>query len=289
MNQIDIATYIIKGKDVQIIQEIKNIYVNEEFSFDKIYLGENKLIDLELKILYENKYAIIKYWILINKLENEYAFSFEKEYHYRKLILRQNSLFEISNQGLQNFIYYIISIIESIYNNPSDITADEYENINVENLLKVSSRNFDSIEYGIFIIKSRGNESFTPTKNIITFSYGNREVIIALFPLGYVNLHYANIDVLKDSNSHMHKYLRNSQEKKELLFKGNLDECKTLLNNNSKIKILYSKFQNLKDTSNNFSYDNWEKLYFDAVTDGNLGDFEDFHGDIDDVETWNNG
>lgn len=288
MNSIDISTFIIKGKNVQIIQEVKNVYRNEEFSFNKIYLGENKLIDLELKILYDNKYTVVKYWILMNKLENEYTSSFETEYKYKKLILRQTSLFEISDQDLQNFTYYIISIIESIYNNPSDITSFEYENENIENLLNLSSRNFDSIEYGIFIMKSNISESFIPTKNI-TFDYENREIRIGLFPLGCINLHYEHIDVLKYSDSHMYKYRRDSKEKKELLFKGSLIQCRELLNDKSNLKNIYIKFQKSKDNSNNFSYDNWEKLYFDSVTDGNLGDFEDFSGDVDDVETWSNG
>lgn len=38
--------------------------------------------------------------------------------------------------------------------------------------------------------------------------------------------------------------------------------------------------------SNDIDHD---ELYFDAMTDGQLGDYEDFKGDIDDLETWQRG
>jgi hypothetical protein len=37
------------------------------------------------------------------------------------------------------------------------------------------------------------------------------------------------------------------------------------------------------------TYINYEKLYFDAVTDGQLGNFDDFAGNIDDVDIWSKG
>lgn len=33
----------------------------------------------------------------------------------------------------------------------------------------------------------------------------------------------------------------------------------------------------------------WEEDYFNAMTDGQLGDYEDFKGDIDDIDTWARG
>lgn len=51
-----------------------------------------------------------------------------------------------------------------------------------------------------------------------------------------------------------------------------------------------------KDNDESFEddreYDNsndWERDYFDAMTDGMLGDYEDFKGDIDDIQTWSRG
>jgi len=48
-----------------------------------------------------------------------------------------------------------------------------------------------------------------------------------------------------------------------------------------------------KDSDYNYSYRSdhnddidWEREAFDAMTDGQLGDYDDFNGDLDDVRTW---
>jgi hypothetical protein len=48
------------------------------------------------------------------------------------------------------------------------------------------------------------------------------------------------------------------------------------------------------DYDNNYDNDyedenDWERDYFDAMTDGQLGDYDDFGGDIDDIDTWARG
>jgi hypothetical protein len=46
-------------------------------------------------------------------------------------------------------------------------------------------------------------------------------------------------------------------------------------------------------TESEFEADNnsidWERDYFDTMTDGMLGDYDDFQGDIDDIQTWSRG
>lgn len=40
----------------------------------------------------------------------------------------------------------------------------------------------------------------------------------------------------------------------------------------------------------NFSDSNdWQRDYFDAMTDGMFGDYDDFRGDIDDIQSWSRG
>lgn len=34
---------------------------------------------------------------------------------------------------------------------------------------------------------------------------------------------------------------------------------------------------------------NWKREYFNTMTDGQLGDYEDFQGEIDDIDTWSRG
>ncbi len=53
----------------------------------------------------------------------------------------------------------------------------------------------------------------------------------------------------------------------------------------------YDNFKNREQDieSDNFEENNWEKDYFDAMTDGQMGDYDDFSGDIDDVDRWSRG
>lgn len=37
------------------------------------------------------------------------------------------------------------------------------------------------------------------------------------------------------------------------------------------------------------NYNDWERYYFDAMSDGQLGNYDDFEGNIDNVETWSRG
>lgn len=38
-----------------------------------------------------------------------------------------------------------------------------------------------------------------------------------------------------------------------------------------------------------YQENDWKRDYFDAMTDGQLGDYDDFNGDIDDIDTWARG
>lgn len=46
------------------------------------------------------------------------------------------------------------------------------------------------------------------------------------------------------------------------------------------------------DNYSDYDYEDrndWKRDYFDAMTDGQLGDYDDFDGDIDDIDTWARG
>ena len=51
---------------------------------------------------------------------------------------------------------------------------------------------------------------------------------------------------------------------------------------------LNQKYEIGEEKQNEIQYD-WRREYFDAMTDGQLGDYDDFEGNIDDIDTWARG
>ena len=58
-------------------------------------------------------------------------------------------------------------------------------------------------------------------------------------------------------------------------------ETLTILN--EKPEIMNKELEYLNNRNSNYENENWEEDAFDALTDGMLGDWDDFGGDIDDA------
>jgi hypothetical protein len=232
MDKITISTHLINNEEVKIIQEIQEVFVNEEIDYENNNFGQNRLIDFKVTILYDNKYVDINYWILINKIINEYSAGSEREYLNEKLVLRQKSLLNILDVNENNIIYNIILMIESFYHNPKKIDAFDYENIKVANLLNLNIIDFDIFKYGIFILLDDNYEAYILNHNSKSLLRGKKKVVIMLLPLGHINLYFANIEILKHSSNHMYKYGKFYNKRKTSLYEGSFKECKEIFDNN---------------------------------------------------------
>lgn len=74
------------------------------------------------------------------------------------------------------------------------------------------------------------------------------------------------------------------------IFEGTVDQCEELLFNNINLKAFrkrqFEKLSKVNDASSPFNRREAERDTFYAMTNGQLGDFEEFRGDIDDVDIW---
>jgi hypothetical protein len=74
------------------------------------------------------------------------------------------------------------------------------------------------------------------------------------------------------------------------IFQGTVEQCEELIFNSVNLKALrkrkFEKFSRINHQGLPFNQLEAERDTFHAITDGQLGNFEDFQGDIDDIYTW---
>jgi hypothetical protein len=81
------------------------------------------------------------------------------------------------------------------------------------------------------------------------------------------------------------------QSKYYSLHKGKYEDCKRLFNNEKALRRI-AVYELLKHAEGLSVDDYNESDYFDAMTDGQLGSYDDFMergGNIDDIDTWSRG
>lgn len=73
------------------------------------------------------------------------------------------------------------------------------------------------------------------------------------------------------------------------LYNGSYENSLKVFNNEAQLKELISKAK-LTDSHNWATAEPYSNEdYFNAMTDGQLGDYNDFNGDLDDIDTWSTG
>lgn len=96
---------------------------------------------------------------------------------------------------------------------------------------------------------------------------------------------------------------RGSSVVNENIFNGTYEECEDIVLNDEAIRNLIIKRwtkkrieedMRIRERRNNaydedFGRGNWEREYFDFMTGGQLGDFDDYYGNMDDIDTWSQG
>lgn len=112
-----------------------------------------------------------------------------------------------------------------------------------------------------------------------------------LVPVNYLSSFCDSFESLRSKKYFTESKCRN-------VFFGTQQSCEEVMFNSENFSTLINKI--LKDDRENQSRNHqeefseyyrggWEKDYFDVLTDGQLGDFDEFQGDMDDLDTWSRG
>lgn len=152
---------------------------------------------------------------------------------------------------------------------------------------------------------TKNKDAFIPYKNhwsipyvrLSNFDFSDEMIEEFTFPKQTCNI---NI-VPKNYRGSFHKLLTSESDlssarfrdnpKYYVLYKGKYKECKDLFNDKNSLKRIAAS-ELIKHIENPQVDDYNDSDYFDAMTDGQLGDFDDFTergGNIDDIDTWSRG
>lgn len=248
--------------------------------------------------------------------KDEKNFSFTKERHIT------TSLFSIADQININILIDALIILD--LNTHSEISNTEYNNIYPEIFLSGADisnlSNSDNLKYCIkkysgiaknveqFYSNPRmwsvphinlASNKSEAEKNSDIINGETKEVIKAatfnIVPIKYESSYFnSEIDMMKSNRASLIAYRPDTK----CVFFGSYAECMAIFDNAESYKSLvinafkaeqekYSRAQ--QEQSNDYNHGGWQRDYFDAMTDGQLGSRDDFNGDIDDIETWAQG
>lgn len=252
-------------------------------------IGDCKQYEIDLKILCDNEFVSIGYFIALIKTRDD--FSEENGFDYDKYIFRSTKLDDIVLSKNQNLATYIVSIIDTVSNLPVSITKNEYEDFSFDNIFKLKEKKWEQIEYGIFILPEVATSDYQ-LKNEKIINIRGEKKVFKLLPIGNVNIYKPENRLIdKPKFSHYKEWNLTKHHEKELIYKGNFDECMIKFKDEKELLRLgyeHNKKPFLYDREIVFE-DDWRRNYFDTMTDGSLGDYDDFDGDIDDIDTWSRG
>ncbi|WP_426065230.1 hypothetical protein [Flavobacterium sp. DSP2-3-1] len=289
MEHINIFSFFVNDKKIKIVQEITDFFKCSYLSFD----GKSEMIQMEvvLNILCEDVYVNIPYFVLLDKTPDDFGIS-NNGFLYLKYIYRKTALSEIKSQSNQGLMLYIVSIIESLCNNPTEIKNTEFDGIMLKSIFNVENKNWDKIQYGIFNMEGESSSDF-PLKGEMTINYRNSMYTLKLLPIGNVNVYNPYPKIIKDNVENIRlEWKIKKSIKKNLIFSGSFEECLAVFKDRESLEIQFREFKREKSMFDGFNVktpEDSEREYFDTMTDGNLGDFDDFHGNSDDIETWSRG
>lgn len=291
MNLKEVHNIKLRGKEIQILEEIVDLYQSQDIGFDKINYGNIIQLELNLKILCEDEYTTVKYFVLVNEYLNEFHGSNEDRFLYRKIIYRKTPLSEIKLLKNQSLALYLISVIESICNNPIKISKLEFEDLDVTSIFNIKDKNWETIQYGIFYLSEQEKNDF-PLKNETIVKWENSNYSLKLLPIGNINVYKYDVEIIRNQEKDILSLWNvNLQKEKNLIYSGSLDECLVIFKDEKSLllKFIEYKSQNTLNFGDVSFDDDSRRNYFDTMTDGNLGDYDDFNGNIDDIDTWSRG
>lgn len=291
MNLKEVNNISFRDKEIQILEEVVDFHQSEDIGFDNINYGDIIQLEMNLKILCDDEYTTVRYFVLLNKYFNEFHGSYEDMFIYTKMIYRKTPLTEIKLFKNQSLALYLISVIESICNNPIDISKSEFENFDITSILNIKDKNWETIQYGIFYLSEEEKFDY-PLKNETIIKWQNSNYNLKLLPIGNINVYKHDVEIIRNEEKNILKlWNAHKSKRKNLIFSGSLDECLIIFNDEKSLLLKFRDYHS-KNTLNfgDLSVDDdWKSSYFDTMTDGNLGDYDDFNGNIDDIDTWSRG
>lgn len=218
-----------------------------------------------------------------------------------------NILLILSSTNNQRFIYS-----EQYYNIKPDLffMEKDIENLNSYASLKYCIRMYNNIaDNGYEWERNINGEAMSPNINIKNqvskderiLSYEDQKTkkminscSFNVVPFEYKYTYAKSFDHIrriKSTNSFGEDY--------RFAISGTYEECSKILQDEKKFDVLKKKvFKDKQDSHrrklSNDSFDYFhrggaESDYFDTMTDGQLGTYDDFKGDIDDIDTWSRG
>jgi hypothetical protein len=311
-----------RGKRVQLLQPtIKDVfckYVFEKFrtyNSEYLYAAEFKELLFNLSIKIEESSWEIPYLVLLTKRlnpksrkANDFVFSKQRNINV--------PLFAIEDKEGISTLIDILQILDS--EGGSSISEAQYDNesvslffsnTDIQNLTKPDELKYCIKKYysvatntnaflkndilwsaptiNICSIKTQTELSF-PTKN------RNGEIVSAdtfnVVPYSYVPSFCDSFDRMKRRPN----LLCDLQKRATMVFfKGTYEQCKEVLIDKKKLSAFLGEVlkeeedARKKAIQENTSYNRRDLAqdYFDAMTDGQLGDYDDFKGSIDDIDT----
>lgn len=97
---------------------------------------------------------------------------------------------------------------------------------------------------------------------------------------------YFKKDYLLDETEINAVLIKDFEEAAQQQLEDSLDEDQGQDKDNDDYDDGYDDYDEGYDDYDTYDDYDWERENFDAMTDGQLGDYDDFHGNIDDVMTW---
>jgi|GEM_PF-6554198 len=290
-------------------------------------ITEYKEVRAVLNITISNTSWQVPYLLIFQKtLKNEFLDKYNIEMNgndecfdfFRKRYLNV-PLFELNNEGSISNLVEFLMILD--LNKVSTISNQEYNFITADCLLtekdKTLIQNSDNLKYCIkkYHRIAKKPQNFFSNREmwkvphialvsrksdierlVNTVMKDTNEIISSdsytVIPYGYSSSFLPSFKEVKES-----RYV--SPLKSQEVFSGSYAECKSCLSDNTRFNELLKRVYKFEqdslrrsqqeDSDAYYNRGGWERDYFDAMTDGQLGDYDDFKGDIDDIDTWSRG
>lgn len=299
-------------------------YVKEGWNGNESVI-EYKEILFAVSIKIGKSYWELPFLMLLSKYlkdeflqDNNKSFNLsDQHFHYRKKRCINLPLFMISAQAESEVLLDFLMVLDLAQN--ILITSQEYNNVNSD--LFLSSDDLENLAHADHLQYCIKKYYDTP-KTTRAFFYSKKH-----WKVPYITLSERKIGLqilapildqsgavwkcdnynivpkgyncsFTDSFSTLKEFHYEPPVKEKLVYKGTFANCKQVFEDKQAISDLFKRvFKEEQDAQRriqqeeNEAYYNggWQEDYFNAMTDGQLGDYNDFHGDLDDLDTWSRG
>jgi len=275
-----------------------------------------RLVTSELEIRINNsKWSIPFQYIFSKDLKsiysqgiNGYLQSESVDAFYKMRILNQ-PLFELQTSPDFGDLVHLLFRLDA--NSKKEITASQFDKISVQDLLfeddELRIDNLNDLDYEVRLYPNvtKNKEAFIANKkhwNIPYVSLSGFDFSDEMTEHFNITNQVCNINIVpRNYRCSFHKTIISENDlnnarffggsENHLLYKGKYEDCKNFFDNKKDLKKIASS--ELKSHIESPRVDDLnESDYFDAMTDGQLGSYDDYAergGNIDDIETWSQG